>query len=82
LALVATWALYLASAVYIRRGFDSIGTKLNIGMFQTAGLVYLIGAALTIVLVGIVLVYVAWILFAVAFFSIPEQAPRTAPATA
>lgn len=82
LGLVAIWAFYLVSAVYIRRSFDSIGARLNIGMFQTAALVYLIGAALTIVMVGFLVVYVAWILFAVAFFSIPEEAPRTIPATA
>lgn len=82
LGLLAIWAFYLVSAVYIRKSFDSIGTKLNIGMFQTAALVYLIGAVLAIVMVGLLLIYVAWILFAVAFFSIPEEAPRMIPTTA
>jgi len=42
-------------------------------MFGTAGLMILIGAVLTIVLVGFILLWVAMILLAVAFFSIKTQ---------
>ncbi len=50
-------------------------TRLNIGMFHTTGLLYLIGAALTILFIGLVIVFIAEILQIVAFFSIPEQMP-------
>ena len=75
LALAAVWIFYLVSAIFLKRSFDAISTKLNVSMFRTAALIYLIGAALAIVLVGFILVFVAEILFIVAFFSIPEALP-------
>ena len=71
LGLLAAWAMFLASAVYLRRSYTTIGTKLNVNMFGTAGLLYLIGAATTIVAVGFLVLLVAQILTAVAFWSIP-----------
>jgi len=74
-ALAAVWVCYVISALFLRRSCNSISDKLHVGMFNTAALIYLIGAALAIVLVGFVLVFVADILFIVAFFSIPEALP-------
>ncbi len=77
LGLVVMWVFYLVSAVFLKRSADAISARLNVRMFHTAALLYLIGAALAIVLVGFALIFVAQILFVVAFFSIPEEAPRT-----
>jgi uncharacterized membrane protein len=71
--LVVLWALLLASAVYVRKTYGAIASKLNVRMFETAGLVYLIGAATTIILVGFALLFIAQILVTVAFFSIEEK---------
>lgn len=71
--LFVAWAFFLASAVFLRRSYSTIGSRLNISMFRTAGLLYLIGAALTIVGIGFALLFVAQILTAIAFFSIQEQ---------
>lgn len=73
--LAAIWALLVVSAVFLRRSYSTIATKLNVGMFGTAGTIYLIGAATTILAVGFILLFVAQILLAVAFFSIEERAP-------
>jgi len=82
LALVIIWAFFLASSIFYRRSFNTIASRLNVRMFGTAALLYLIGAALTVVLVGLVLVLVAGILQIIAFFSIPEQIPSpTQPST-
>ena len=53
-------------------------------MFRTAGLLLLLGASLTIVLVGFVLLFIGWILVTVAFFSIktpttPKERPPLPP---
>lgn len=77
--LIVVWVFYLVSAIFIRRSYDKIGTRLNVSMFHTTGLLYLIGAALTIVFVGLLIVLIAEILQIVAFFSIPEQLPRSMP---
>jgi uncharacterized membrane protein len=71
--LLAVWALLVASAVFLRRTYSSMASKLNVKMFDTAGLLYLIGAATAIIGVGFIVILVAEILLAVSFFSIPEQ---------
>jgi uncharacterized membrane protein len=77
--LVVLWIAFIVSAVFLRKTYDSVATRLNVSMFRTAALVYLIGAVTTIVLVGFILLFVAQILLIVAFFSIDEKAP-VAPA--
>jgi len=71
--LLVVWLLYLLSAFFLRRSFNTVAQRLNVGLFRTAGLVFLIGAALTIILVGFLILLVAEIIFAIAFFTIPEQ---------
>jgi len=70
---LVVWALLVSSAVFIRRSYNSIASKLNVRMFETAGLLYLIGAATTIIVIGFPILLIAQILLAVAFFSIAEQ---------
>jgi uncharacterized membrane protein len=79
--LVAVWAILVASAVFLRRSFNSIASKLNVKMFETAGLLYLIGAATAIIGIGFLLLFVAEILLAVSFFSIQEQQQRVTQET-
>ena len=71
--LLAVWGLLVASVVFVRRSYGSMASKLNVKMFDTAGLLYLIGAATTIIGVGFFVILVAEILLAVSFFSIAEQ---------
>jgi uncharacterized membrane protein len=71
--LVVIWALLIASAVFIRRSYKILGSKLNVSTFNTAGLIYLIGAATAIIGVGFLLILVAQIMLAVAFFSVKES---------
>jgi len=71
--LLLIWIFFLVSAIFLRRGFTKVGTKLNVKMFETASLVYLIGAGLAIVGVGFIIIFVADILMVVAFFSMPDD---------
>jgi uncharacterized membrane protein len=73
--LVVIWIALIVSSLYIRKAFDKIATKLNVGTFRTAGTLYFVGALLTIVLVGFLILFVAFILQIVAFFSIQEIQP-------
>jgi uncharacterized membrane protein len=72
--LAVSWIALVISSIFIRRAYDTMATKLNVGMFRTAGLLYFIGAILTIILVGYLLLFVAAILQIVAFFSISDTA--------
>lgn len=73
IGLAVVWVVMIASSVYVRRSYNLMASKLKVGTFETAGLLYLIGAATTIILVGFVLLFVAQILVVVAFFSIDDK---------
>jgi uncharacterized membrane protein len=75
IALVVVWIFYIVSAIFLRKSFNTISSRLNISMFGTAALLYLIGAALMIVVIGFIIILIADILQIVAFFSISEQTP-------
>jgi uncharacterized membrane protein len=72
---VIAWIFFLIASIFLRRSYETIGTRLNVGTFHTTGLLYLIGAALSIIGIGLIIVFVAEILQIVAFFSLPEQMP-------
>jgi uncharacterized membrane protein len=75
LGLGVLWVVLSASAFFLRKSYNRIATKLGVNMFHTAALLFFIGAILTIIIVGFVLIFVAGILQLVAFFSIPDQLP-------
>ncbi|VVB95014.1 Uncharacterised protein [uncultured archaeon] len=73
IALVIVWVFCIGSAIFLRKSYTTVASKLNISMFGTVALLYLIGAILAIIFVGFVVIYVAEILQTVAFFSIVEK---------
>src|SRR3989475_7638215 len=73
--LVVIWIFYLVASIFLKKSYDTIATRLNIGMFHTTGLLYLIGAATAIIFVGFIIVFIAEILQIVSFFSLPDQMP-------
>jgi len=78
LGLVVLFVFVVVSAFLIRRSLNLTSAKTGVGMFSTAGLILLIGAFLTIIIIGFLLIWVAVILLIVAFFSIRAQ-PAAAP---
>ena len=78
LALVTVATAYTASAFFLRRTFASIASGLKVEMFNTAAFIYLIGSLLVwVFFVGFLLIIVAQILQALAFFSLPDHPPAT-----
>jgi uncharacterized membrane protein/ribosomal protein L40E len=73
--LVIAWITLVVSAFFLRRAYDSIASGLSVGTFRTAATLYLVGAVLTVVFVGFIILFVAEIVQAVAYFSIPEEIP-------
>jgi uncharacterized membrane protein len=71
--LTVLWIFSVVSTVFLRRSFNTISSKLNVGMFHTAALLFLIGAITVVVLVGFLIILIGAILQAIAFFSIPDQ---------
>jgi uncharacterized membrane protein len=81
--LVILWAFAVVAGFFARRSLNALSSKTSVGLFSTGGLLLLIGAFLTILFgFGLILVWVAGLLIAIAFFQIkpPEQAPVAAAA--
>lgn len=72
--LLVTWIILIVAAYFLRKSYNSISIKLNVSMFHTAALIYFIGAILTVIVIGFLLLLIAQILLIVAFFSIPDVA--------
>lgn len=77
LILVVAFVFYVLMAIYFRKALSSLAQRSGEHLFETAGFVLFIGAILTIILIGFVIVIVAMILAAVAFFTI--KAPAVQP---
>ena len=69
----------LLGAIFLRRGFNRIADLVNVSHFRTAATLFLIGAILTIIMVGLLIIFIAEIFMIVAFFSLPDQLPTQAP---
>jgi uncharacterized membrane protein len=77
--LIIGWVFFIIASIFLKKSYDSIALKTNIGTFRTTGLLFLVGAITTIILVGFFILLVASVLQIVAFFSIPEQLPQQRP---
>jgi uncharacterized membrane protein len=77
--LVVVLVFMILTAIFFKKSFDLLGDKTGEGMFHTAGLLILLGAVLTIVIIGLILLLVAFILVAVAFFSMKTTPTAPSP---
>ncbi len=80
---VIVFVFYVLAAMYLRKSFNSLAQKSGEHLFETAGILLFVGAILTIVfLIGLLLIFVAWIIATIAFFSIkvPPQPYAYGPA--
>jgi uncharacterized membrane protein len=71
--LSVVWICFVMTAYFLRKSYTTMASKLGVSQFGTAGLLFLIGSALVIILVGFILIFVAYIFQAIAFFSMREQ---------
>ncbi len=78
--LIVLFVFGVVTAIFLRKSFTTLSEKTGVNMFGTVGLLTLIGAVLTIIVVGFVLLWIALILLIVAFFSIKTQ-PAQPPAS-
>lgn len=87
--LIVAFIFYVLMAKNFRRAFNSLAHHSGENMFHTAGTLLWWGAILTIIFVGLILVWIAWLILALAFFSMklaptqtytpPPQAPPPPP---
>ncbi len=80
IGLIVMYIFSLLGAIFYRKSLNILSEKSAERIFETAGLVLVIGAIIPII--GEILRFIAWILAAVGFFSIktPTQLPTAKPA--
>ena len=77
---VVLWIFSIIAAFFVRRSLVQLSAKTSVRLFATTGLLLLIGAFLTIIFVGAILIWIAALILAIAFFTMkpqPEQPPMT-----
>jgi len=81
-SLVILFIFVVVAAIFYRKSLTTLAEKTGVGLFGTAGLLLLIGAVLTIIVIGFLLIWIALILLTAAFFQIraePTQPPPMTP---
>jgi uncharacterized membrane protein len=74
LVIATLWIFAIISTFFIRRSLKQLSAKSNVGLFSTAGTLLLIGAVLIFLFgIGLLLMWIAVLLLAIAFFRIRSQ---------
>jgi uncharacterized membrane protein len=73
IALVILFIFVVIAAVFFRKSMGLTAKKTGVGLFGTAGMLILIGAILTIIIIGVFLLWISLLLIAIAFFQIRAQ---------
>src|SRR3989449_8632538 len=71
----AFWVFTIISAIFLKRSYEKISQRLNVSPFAPTWLLYLIGAALTLLLVCFLILLIALIFQVIAYFSIQDRLP-------
>jgi uncharacterized membrane protein len=71
--LVIAFIFYLLAALSLRKAYETLGQKTGESSFGTAGMLLLIGAILTIVGIGVVLIFVSWIFIIIGLSSMKPK---------
>jgi len=83
-AIIAVFVVFIIFAIvatyFFRRSLKQLSAKSTVGLFSTAGLILFIGAFLLILLIipGLIVMWIAVLILAIAFFQMkpqPEQPP-------
>ncbi len=73
--LLLLFVVAVAVAFFFRRSFILVANKNGTSLFTTTGLLILIGGIFTIILIGLLLIWISILLLAVAFFTMRTQTP-------
>ncbi len=77
--LIIVLAAAIIGAYFLFQSLKALAEDTGVGLFKTAGLLYFIGAITSIIIVGLLVMFVGWIIHVVAYFSIkPDPAAEAA----
>jgi len=72
-ALIVAFIFYILAASHLRRTFNTLAQKSGEQSFATAASLLWWGSILTIMVVGLLLIFIAWIFAVISFFSMKSQ---------
>ncbi len=83
-ALLILFVFAVLAGFFYRRSLNILSSKTRVGLFGVAGLLILIGAVLAIIIIGVLLIWIGFLITAIAFFRIKTQpsqvsSPTTSP---
>jgi uncharacterized membrane protein len=78
-ALVVAFVFYVMAAKRLRMTLNSLSQRTGEKSFETAGMLLYWGAILTIVFVGFILIFIAWIFATIGFFQMKTTGQQNAP---
>ncbi len=73
IVLIVAYIFIVLSALFYKRSLEKLGERSGEKLFRTAGLLMFIGAVLLVILIGGIIIAVAMILLAVAFFTLKTR---------
>jgi uncharacterized membrane protein len=84
--IVIAFVFYIVASSHLRRTLNTLAEKSGEHSFATAGTLLWVGSILTIIVVGLLLIFIAWIFATIGFFSMrskqqPQPYSYTAPPT-
>ena len=76
--LVVAFVFYVLAATHLRKTFNTLAQKTGEQSFATAGTLLWVGSILTIIGIGVLLIFIAWIFAVIGFFTMksPQQQPN------
>ncbi len=73
------WIFAIIATFFMRRSLKQLSDRTNVGLFSTTGLILLIGAVLIIIGFGILLIWIASLILAIAFFTMKPHETSPPP---
>jgi len=70
---IIAFVFYVLASSHLRKTFNTLAQKSGESSFATAGILLWLGAILTIILVGLVLIFIAWIFATIGFFTMKSR---------
>lgn len=77
LLLIVFCVFAIIAAFFARRSLKDLATHSNTDRFATVGLILLIGAILSIILIGLLLIWISALILAITFFTMKRPPPTT-----
>lgn len=71
--IIVAFVFYVLAASHLRKTFNTLAEKSGEQSFATAGTMLWVGSILTIILVGLLLIFIAWIFATIGFFSMKSR---------